>query len=173
MVNFYHRFVPRAADLLRSIYRAIAAKEKLIQWTPELTEAFDAAKRVLADATMLAHPVPGAHIALVVDASVTSPSVRCWSSWWAALGSHSLSSVGSCAPLSGDTAHLTASCWRSILQRGISDTSSRAERSWRSRTTSHWWLQCRRCRIHGRLVSNVTWPTCPSSPRMYVTFLER
>ena len=69
MVNFYHRFVPRAAYLLRPIYRAIASKEKLIQWTPELTEAFDAAKKVLADATMLAHPVPGARIALVVDAS--------------------------------------------------------------------------------------------------------
>ena len=69
MVNFYHRFVPRAAQFLRPVYRAIAAKEKFVQWTPELSDAFSNAKRILADATMLSHPVPGARIALTVDAS--------------------------------------------------------------------------------------------------------
>ena len=69
MINFYHRFVPRAAHFLRPIYRAIAAKEKLVQWTPALTDAFNTAKKLLADATMLSHPLPGARIALTLDAS--------------------------------------------------------------------------------------------------------
>jgi cleavage and polyadenylation specificity factor subunit 1 len=69
MVNFYHRFVPRAAHFLRPIYRAIATKEKLVRWTPDLTDAFNTAKQLLADATMLSHPLPGAQIALSVDAS--------------------------------------------------------------------------------------------------------
>ncbi|PAA46946.1 hypothetical protein BOX15_Mlig009783g10, partial [Macrostomum lignano] len=72
MVNFYHRFVPRAARLLRPIYQAMAGKEKLVRWTPELTEAFDKTKQALADATMLAHPRPDAPLALTVDASDTA-----------------------------------------------------------------------------------------------------
>ena len=69
MVNFYHRFVPHAAQLLQPLYRIMNSKVKTVQWTDDLSAAFDATKQALAKATMLAHPSPGANIGLTVDAS--------------------------------------------------------------------------------------------------------
>lgn len=69
MINFYHRFVPRAAQILQPLYKIMNGKTKTIQWTPELMSAFNGAKQALANATMLAHPKPEASIGLTVDAS--------------------------------------------------------------------------------------------------------
>ena len=71
-VNFYRRFLPAAAKLLRPLTDALrggkAAKEQ-IQWTAEMEQAFSATKQALAKAALLAHPTPGAEVALMVDAS--------------------------------------------------------------------------------------------------------
>jgi hypothetical protein len=45
-----------------------AAKER-ITWTADMTEVFNSTKQALAKAALLAHPSPGAEIALMVDAS--------------------------------------------------------------------------------------------------------
>ncbi|XP_061887393.1 uncharacterized protein LOC133638619 [Entelurus aequoreus] len=72
MVNFYHRFVPRAADLMRPLYSALKGKKTskhALSWSTDMLAAFSATKDALADATMLAHPVPDAPVALTTDAS--------------------------------------------------------------------------------------------------------
>jgi hypothetical protein len=43
-----------------------------INWTPELTKAFDAFKASLSHATLLAHPDTSALLALVTDASTSA-----------------------------------------------------------------------------------------------------
>uniref|UniRef100_UPI00358DDCD4 uncharacterized protein n=1 Tax=Myxine glutinosa TaxID=7769 RepID=UPI00358DDCD4 len=70
MVNFYHRFVPRAAQFMRPLYEALKGKptKRAIYWTEEMATAFTNAKLALASATMLAHPSPDAPIALTTDA---------------------------------------------------------------------------------------------------------
>jgi hypothetical protein len=71
-VNFYRRFLPAAAKLLRPLTDALRggkeARER-IEWTAEMEEAFSATKQALAKAALLAHPIPGAEVALMVDAS--------------------------------------------------------------------------------------------------------
>ncbi|KAL7857065.1 hypothetical protein SRHO_G00159640 [Serrasalmus rhombeus] len=71
MVTFYHRFIPRAASLMHPLYEALKGKaaKHAVDWTNERLLAFNAAKRALADATMLAHPSPDAPIAITTDAS--------------------------------------------------------------------------------------------------------
>jgi cleavage and polyadenylation specificity factor subunit 1 len=72
MVNFYHRFVPAAASLMKPLFAALAGKSKdhnVLVWTPEMAEAFDKTKAALANATMLVHPRPDAAFSLTVDAS--------------------------------------------------------------------------------------------------------
>ncbi|KAJ8386198.1 hypothetical protein AAFF_G00176220 [Aldrovandia affinis] len=71
MVHFYNRFIPHAAALMRPLYGALRGKtgNAQVDWGEEMTAAFDSAKRALAEATMLSHPVPDAPIAITTDAS--------------------------------------------------------------------------------------------------------
>ncbi|CAI5673972.1 unnamed protein product [Oreochromis niloticus] len=71
MINFYNRFLPRAAHLLQPLYAALTGKtaKDPVDWLPERIHAFSAAKSALADAALLAHPLPSAEIALTTDAS--------------------------------------------------------------------------------------------------------
>ena len=71
MVNFYHRFIPRAAQLMQPLYEALKGKSSrhAVDWTVERDKAFEDAKAALAGATMLAHPSPDAQIAITTDAS--------------------------------------------------------------------------------------------------------
>ena len=71
MVNFYHVFVPGAAEVMKPLYNALSTKPrpKVLDWTPELDLSFKKAKHLLADATLLHHPVPGARTVLTTDAS--------------------------------------------------------------------------------------------------------
>uniref|UniRef100_A0A669EDT9 Gypsy retrotransposon integrase-like protein 1 n=1 Tax=Oreochromis niloticus TaxID=8128 RepID=A0A669EDT9_ORENI len=71
MVNFYNRFLPRAAHLLQPLYAALKGKtaKDPIDWLPECIQAFSEAKAALANAALLAHPFPSAEIALTTDAS--------------------------------------------------------------------------------------------------------
>ena len=74
MLNFYHGFVPHAAETLQPLYQALAGKPrpKNINWTEEMVGAFKKAKEALANATMLHHPVQGALTSLTSDASDTA-----------------------------------------------------------------------------------------------------
>ena len=71
MINFYHRFIPHAAVLLRPLYSALKKSKphQIIDWTNDMCESFTSSKAALADATMLSHPKPGASISLTSDAS--------------------------------------------------------------------------------------------------------
>ena len=65
MMNFYRRFLPGAAGTLRPLTAALSGNPKTLPWTPDMETAFAAA------AVPLAHPLPGAVLALAADASDT------------------------------------------------------------------------------------------------------
>ena len=71
MVTYYHRFIRRAAHVMRPLYEALknSSPGQAIEWTTERAEAFDATKAALCQAAMLAHPRPDAPVALTTDAS--------------------------------------------------------------------------------------------------------
>ena len=69
MINFYNRFIPGAAEIMKPLYEASAKKNVQLQWGEELDKAFAKARAALAKATMLRHPRPGAQIAVTADAS--------------------------------------------------------------------------------------------------------
>ena len=75
LVTFYHRFMPDTAALLRPLHglltnRASKSTRPVI-WTDDTQSAFETVKARLAEATRLAHPVPGAPLSIQVDASDT------------------------------------------------------------------------------------------------------
>ena len=72
MLNFYHRFVPNSALIMRPVYDALAGKPMTLKWSDELDEAFTTAKEALAQATMLVHPHADKPTALTVDSSGTA-----------------------------------------------------------------------------------------------------
>ena len=71
MVTFYHRFIRRAAHTMRPLYEALRGKspKQAIDWTAEGEAAFEATKVALSQAALLAHPTPGAPVAVTTDAS--------------------------------------------------------------------------------------------------------
>ena len=74
LINFYHRFVPHCADILRPLNAMLARTrphQQLI-WTDETTTAFQEVKATLAQATLLNFPVPAAPTCIVTDASDTA-----------------------------------------------------------------------------------------------------
>lgn len=72
MVNFYRRFVPRCAAILRpleSLLTATTPESAPLVWSPEALQSFEKAKEALVSATTLIHPIRGAPTSLMVDAS--------------------------------------------------------------------------------------------------------
>ena len=65
LINFYHRFVPHCAQILRplNVLLTAARPSQPLCWTEEATQAFGDIKEALAQATLLSHPKPSAHIA--------------------------------------------------------------------------------------------------------------
>jgi len=61
MANFYRRFLPAAAAVLRPLTDALrgSARQKL-RWSPDMETSFCAAKKLLVQAVELAHPDPDA-----------------------------------------------------------------------------------------------------------------
>ena len=66
MVNFYHRFIPAAAQLMSPLFEALTSQTKTLVWNDTMTQAFDDIKKALAKATLLVHDAP---ISLTTDAS--------------------------------------------------------------------------------------------------------
>jgi hypothetical protein len=71
MINFYRRFLPGAARMLRLLTAALSGNPKTLPWMPDMETAFAAAKKALIAAVPLSHPLPGAVLALAADASDT------------------------------------------------------------------------------------------------------
>ena len=70
MINYYHRFIPNAAEILSPLYRLSATKQKDLEgWTPDHEHSFLAAKEALAQAATLATPTSTDKLYLVTDAS--------------------------------------------------------------------------------------------------------
>ncbi|ROT79028.1 hypothetical protein C7M84_002244 [Penaeus vannamei] len=76
MFNFYRRFVPGCAQLLKPLHALVtpnrASRNTRIEWTSPTKEAFQACKEALATATLLNHPLPEASLSKAVDASDTA-----------------------------------------------------------------------------------------------------
>jgi Reverse transcriptase (RNA-dependent DNA polymerase)/RNase H-like domain found in reverse transcriptase len=73
-VNFYRRFLPGAAAVLRPLTEASkgpGGKKQPLQWTEEMETGFCRIKELLCSATTLAHPELAAAISFSVDASDT------------------------------------------------------------------------------------------------------
>ena len=71
LINFYHRFLPQAASILSPL-NAVAGRrgsKTKIQWTEDMTRAFEQSKELLTHATVLAHPRGDAPLAILTDAS--------------------------------------------------------------------------------------------------------
>lgn len=72
MVNFYRRFLPKAAHIQAPLNQLLQGNEKgktPVKWTPEAIKAFEDTKECLAQATLLAHPALGAPLTIFTDAS--------------------------------------------------------------------------------------------------------
>jgi cleavage and polyadenylation specificity factor subunit 1 len=72
LVNFYRRFLPSAARVLKPLMDSLASGQpSSLAWTDEMSAAFDEAKKMLCEATCLVHPDPTAKLSLSGDASNT------------------------------------------------------------------------------------------------------
>jgi hypothetical protein len=69
MVNFYRRFLPNCAQVLRPFTALLRGGAKTLEWTASAQEAFQNAKRLLAAAVPLQHPAQNAELSLATDAS--------------------------------------------------------------------------------------------------------
>ena len=70
MINFYRRFLPGLASVILPLTNSLAGKvSKTFEWSNEMNNSFLSAKRALASAAILVHPISKAKIQLTVDAS--------------------------------------------------------------------------------------------------------
>ncbi len=70
-VNFYLRFLPNCAQVLKPLTDLLRGGAKTLECTVSAQEAFQNAKRLLAAAVPLQHPAPNAELSLVTDVSDT------------------------------------------------------------------------------------------------------
>lgn len=71
-LNFYHRFIPKAAELqapLHDLAAEIKKRDGPLQWSDVTRACFDACRRALAATTQLAHLRPDSALRLSTDAS--------------------------------------------------------------------------------------------------------
>ena len=72
MVNYYHSFLLKIADIMAPLYSSLAGKPTKLEWGPEQELAFGDSKPVLASATTLSFPWPNIPLTLTTDASSIS-----------------------------------------------------------------------------------------------------
>ena len=71
-INFYHRFIPHAAEILRPLHAVLQGSPRKLKWGHDQDTAFQKAKQALSDATLLVHPNAKAVTAVTCDASGTA-----------------------------------------------------------------------------------------------------
>jgi hypothetical protein len=72
LFNFYRKFIPAASRLILPLTRALRGSprgDQLLLWSAEMLDAFSAARQSLSSSAVLEHPVDGAELSLVTDAS--------------------------------------------------------------------------------------------------------
>ena len=69
MINFYHRFLPAAANILCPLTEALKGNPKVLSWSAEMQAATTAIKAELVATIPLSHPLPAAQLSLATDAS--------------------------------------------------------------------------------------------------------
>ena len=69
MFNYNRRFLNKPAELLLPLTEATKGTGNKIEWTDDCEAAFNKAKTAIANAALLHHPVPGAQLRLITDAS--------------------------------------------------------------------------------------------------------
>lgn len=69
MVNFYRKFIPHTAHTMLPLFEPMKGKPNELIWNKTRQKAFEDTKKLLADATMLAHPHQDAELSLTCDAS--------------------------------------------------------------------------------------------------------
>ena len=70
MVNFYRRFLPGLAAVMRPLTDTLAGMPRKLQWDKGMTSAFIKTKEGLAKATLLFHPIAEAKLRVNTDASI-------------------------------------------------------------------------------------------------------
>ena len=71
LINFYRRFLPAIAGILKPLTDLLRGAPKKLLWSSDADAAFTKAKAALVVAVPLSHPAPGAVLSLAVDASDT------------------------------------------------------------------------------------------------------
>jgi hypothetical protein len=71
LINFYRRFLPAIAGVLKPLTDLLRGAPKKFLWSSDADAAFTKAKATLVAAVPLSHPAPGAVLSLVEDASDT------------------------------------------------------------------------------------------------------
>ena len=71
-INFYRRFIPHAAEILRPLHAVLQGSPRKLKWGHDQDTAFQRAKQALSDATLLVHPNAKAVTAVTCDASGTA-----------------------------------------------------------------------------------------------------
>ncbi|BHF66791.1 hypothetical protein SprV_0200981300 [Sparganum proliferum] len=69
LVNFYRRFIPHCAQLMLPLTNLLRGNNREFSFPDTAVEAFNRARRALADTTALVHPIPDAPLSIVADAS--------------------------------------------------------------------------------------------------------
>jgi RNase H-like domain found in reverse transcriptase len=111
MINFYRRFIPRAAKILKTPTNALkGGQKKQVVWSAEMQVAFTEIKAALCACTLLTHRdqqkglclTSGSHVGAVLQQrekkSILYRPLQPFQRSWTAL--------------SHVTPHLTESCWR-------------------------------------------------------------
>jgi RNase H-like domain found in reverse transcriptase len=74
LFTFYRRFVAKAAAIVKPLTDALKGGKKVptkLEWTADMSTAFQLSKQALADACPLDHPSVTAELSLATDASST------------------------------------------------------------------------------------------------------
>jgi RNase H-like domain found in reverse transcriptase len=74
LFNFYRRFIPAAAAVIKPLTDTLKGSKSgktAVEWTPELSTAFLAAKDALSQLCHLEHPAAAAELSIATNASAT------------------------------------------------------------------------------------------------------
>nr|VZH96017.1 unnamed protein product [Spirometra erinaceieuropaei] len=69
LVNFYRRFISHCAQLMLPLTNLLRGNNREFSFPDTAVEAFNRARKALADTTVLVHPIPDAPLSIVADAS--------------------------------------------------------------------------------------------------------
>ena len=74
LINFYHRFIPHCADIVRPLHTLLATTKtkQPLTWNDNTLKAFNDIKQAIANASLLSYPTTDAPTNIMTDASNTA-----------------------------------------------------------------------------------------------------